>query len=242
MEKIKNFRELASGQENRDGQPIKKDKIFRSGELSKATKEDIDKLIHLGIKSIYDLRSLYEQESQINHPALKIYGFNVSQSTSRKRMDKEFLMNLANSDVDEFMVSLYRDYLAFSPVLKPLFQQIIRERKPFLFHCSAGKDRTGIVGALLMSLLDFDQESIYQEYVIIDQRILIETMESQRIDGLSEEIIQKIKPLSGVKESYIKAFYKAILDKYETMDQYFNDFLELDERDIQSFKKYMLET
>lgn len=140
------------------------------------------------------------------------------------------------------MVSLYRDYLAFSPILKPLFQQMIRERKPFLFHCSAGKDRTGIVGVLLMSLLDFDQESIYKEYVTIDQRILIDAMESQRKDGLAEEIIQKIKPLSGVKECYIKAFYKAILDKYETMDRYFNDFLELDEKDIQSFKKYILET
>jgi len=237
---IKNFRPLAKDFKNHHGKVIKKDMIFRSGELSKASNEDVDELLFLNIHSIFDLRSEYEQQQQISHPNLRIYGYNISQSTSKKRMDPEFLKHLANSNVDDFMKSLYRDYLALSPVLKPLFQTIIKQRTPFLFHCSAGKDRTGIVGAILMSLLDFDLDVIYQEYLKIDPKILSDAMENQRKDGLSEDIINAIKPLSGVNKQYLYEFYDTILDEYQTMHHYFKQFLGLTEEDIEAFKHYFL--
>ncbi len=239
MQNIKNFRPLAYSLINAQGKGIKKHMIFRSGELSKASIEEIDEIISLGIKSIFDLRSDYEQQAQMSNSNLKIYGYNISQSTSKKRMDAEFLKQLANSDVDQFMMSLYREYLALSPVLKPLFQHIIKIRTPFLFHCSAGKDRTGIIGAILMSLLDFDLESIYQEYLKIDFRILNDAIENQKKDGLSEEMIHKLIPLSGVNPIYLDEFFKTILSNYQTMNQYFYQFLDLTQDEIIEFKKIL---
>lgn len=135
-------------------------------------------------------------------------------------------MELANSDVEAFMISLYRDYLALSPVLKPLFKQLIHERKPFVFHCSAGKDRTGVVGALIMSLLNFEKDAIIHEYLTIDPKILEDAINSQIKQGLSEEIIDKIKPLSGVNKSYLDVFFETIISKYQTLENYYYKFLE----------------
>lgn len=241
MENIHNFRGLAEGLRNKEGRQIKKNMIYRSGELSKASNDDIQKLINFNINTIYDLRSPYEQLNQLKHPHFEILNFNVSQSTSKKRMDPDFLIKLAQSDVEQFMISLYRDYLALSTVLKPLFQHIIHQRDPFMFHCSAGKDRTGIVGTLLMDLLDFDMSSIYKEYLQIDPRILEEAMNHQRSDGLSEEIINKIKPLSGIDPKYLDEFYKTIYKNYKTMDEYFQQFIGLSKDEILTFKNHYLE-
>ncbi|MFA7055910.1 MAG: tyrosine-protein phosphatase, partial [Acholeplasmataceae bacterium] len=86
MTHIKNFRELAKGIYNHEGKKIKPNLIFRSGELSKASNNEIQEMVDYGIKTIYDLRNPYEQQIQINHPGFEIYGFNISQSTAKKRM------------------------------------------------------------------------------------------------------------------------------------------------------------
>lgn len=241
MTNIKNFRQLANGIYNQEGKKIKSNMIFRSGELSKASTDDIQEIIDYGIKTIYDLRNPYEQQIQINHPQFEIYGFNISQSTAKKRMQTDFLMELANSDVEAFMISLYRDYLALSPVLKPLFKQLIHERKPFVFHCSAGKDRTGVVGALIMSLLNFEKDAIIHEYLTIDPKILEDAINSQINQGLSEEIIHKIKPLSGVNQRYLDVFFDTIISKYKSIENYYDKFLELTEEGINQFRAFYLE-
>lgn len=241
MTNIKNFRQLANGIYNQEGKKIKSNMIFRSGELSKASTDDIQEIIDYGIKAIYDLRNPFEQQIQINHPQFEIYGFNISQSTAKKRMQTDFLMELANSDVEAFMISLYRDYLALSPVLKPLFKQLIHERKPFVFHCSAGKDRTGVVGALIMSLLNFEKDVIIHEYLTIDPKILEDAINSQINQGLSEEIIHKIKPLSGVNQRYLDVFFDTIISKYKSIENYYDKFLELTEEGINQFRAFYLE-
>ena len=70
--------------EKRENQ-IKSNIFICSGELSKASTDDIQEIIDYGIKTIYDLRNPYEQQIQINHPQFEIYGFNISQSTERKK-------------------------------------------------------------------------------------------------------------------------------------------------------------
>jgi hypothetical protein len=91
-----------------------------------------------------------------------------------------------------------------------------------------------------MSLLDIDLESIYQEYLKFDFRILNDAIENQKKDGLSEEMIHKLIPLSGVNPIYLDEFFKTIINKYQTMNQYFYQFLDLTQYEIIEFKKYYL--
>lgn len=240
MNNIKNFRELASQIKNKDGKTIKKQMIFRSGELTFADENDLNKLYQYQIRRIYDLRSLGEREqSPVNHK-IDVVGFDVTNSKASAKMDNAFLEKIA-PNANGFMLMLYQDYLAFSPILKPLMQQVIKEKDPFLFHCAAGKDRTGVVGTLIMAILGFTEESMILEYDQLDERVIIGAEEGLRKQGLSEELIKQLRPLNGVDPMFIKAFIQAIKNKYQTLDRYLNEFLELSDDQIHTFQMNFLE-
>lgn len=239
---IKNYRELAKNMKTKDGMSIKPRTIFRSGELSKIDEKEKENLIEVGIKTIYDLRSRAEVSERPDNIKLNIVNYNVTNSDSNVQMDKAFLEELAQNNPDEFMISLYRDYLHLSPTLKPLFQEIINQKEPFLFHCAAGKDRTGVVGALIMQILGFQKEDIINEYVLLDPRVLKDVeLHMKQEHLLSDQVIKKLEPLNTVKDTYIKAFLESIEIKFKSLDEYLYKFLDLNKDQITTFQSYYLE-
>jgi len=243
MNSVKNFRELAFGLRNKKEQRIKSNMIYRSGELSGLDEADAISIKHLGIKRIYDLRSTYERNHSVTNLDIEIKHFNVSNSNSDNQMNREFLENIAKNGAENFMILLYQEYLPFSPVLKPLMQEIVIEKDPFLFHCAAGKDRTGVTGALIMQLLDFEEKAIIDEYVTLDPRVLMHAEESQRnTDKLPEALIRSLEPLNGVKQIFIESFFNAILERYESINHYVHQFLGLNDDQIKHFKNNYLTT
>lgn len=237
---IKNFRELAYQMKNNQGKTIKKHMIFRSGELTFADKKDISLLEDYQIKKIYDLRSLGEREqSSINH-TIEVKGFDVTNSKASAKMDNAFLEKVA-PNANGFMLMLYQDYLAFSPILKPLFQEIINERNPFLFHCAAGKDRTGVVGTLILAILGFTENQMIDEYNKLDPRVITGAEDGLRKQGLSEELIKQLRPLNGVDPIFIQGFIDAIKHRYQTLDCYLKEYLELTDEKITAFQNNYLE-
>jgi protein-tyrosine phosphatase len=241
MNQVKNFRTLADKMMNNQCKSIKQNMIFRSGELSHITPQEIHNLISFKIKHIYDLRSATERQNSdiLNH--FDIINFDVTNSKTNTPMDQAFFKKTAPSSLD-FMISLYRDYLPFSPILKPLMQQIIQERHPFLFHCAAGKDRTGIVASIIMAILDFNEEQLIEEYVLLDQELLSSTITSLRNQGFSECVIAQLEPLNTVQPLYLQTFLNAIKSRFGNLKNYISEFLGLTDEQIENFKTYFLET
>ncbi len=238
---IKNFRELAKNVKNKNGLVIKEHMIFRSGELSQL--DDIEKssLKNYGIKKIYDLRSHREVLERVTKVDIDVVNYNVTESNSNVQMDKDFLENIAENGAEQFMIALYKNYLPYSSTLKLLFQDIIKQNKPFLFHCSAGKDRTGIVGALVMYILDFDLSDIYDEFTLLDSRILPDVeVNLKRTHHFSDDMIEKLKPLNIVKSIYIESFFNTIKTEYHDIKSYIEKHLELSDKDIRLFKNTFL--
>lgn len=240
MNQIKNFRELACQVENIHGKRIKKLMIFRSGELTSADEIDVKTLEAYQIKRIYDLRSSGERENTLKNHSFVIKGFDVTNSKASAKMDNAFLEKVA-PNANEFMIMLYRDYLAFSPILKPLFQELILEREPFLFHCAAGKDRTGVVATLILAILGFSEQQMIDEYKTLDENVVIGAEEGLRKQGLSDSLIKQLRPLNGVDPIFIQSFIQAIKSKYQSFDRYLKEFVGLNEDQIRLFQKNYLE-
>ena len=170
MENIINYRPLAAGIKNRYGKHIKPDTILRSGNVSQASNSDITALRSMGIRYIYDFRSAFEVAKKPPLPA-EIFTTRhfdiVPQAAPRNYAE----LHVSDPDnVRNIMVQQYATHFSRTDAYKPVIENILsQESAEFLFHCSAGKDRTGIFGALLMMALDFDISDIKAEYLTINQ-------------------------------------------------------------------------
>lgn len=138
-------------------------KFLRSDSLSDLTKQDITFLENYGVRTIVDLRSDAEvieapslQSDKIQNLHLPLVTGNVADAT--RDITKE---------MDYSMGSFYVDCLKRYPEsLVNIFEAFAESDGCVLFHCAAGKDRTGIVAALLLELAGVSQADIIANYQI----------------------------------------------------------------------------
>jgi protein-tyrosine phosphatase len=165
-----NFRDLG-GYRTGDGRRVRWGRVFRSDELSGLTDADVTALRHLGLRVIHDFRfeservkspSRLPEDEDIEEVLLTIGG------AAAETVDVlDILMRGEGGEYGlDWMVEMYGMML---DTQAPVFGHLITSladpgRLPALFHCTAGKDRTGIAAALLLGVLGVDHESILDDY------------------------------------------------------------------------------
>jgi protein-tyrosine phosphatase len=155
-----NFRDLG-GYATSSGGQTRWRRVFRSDGLYKLTPDDLVAFDKLGVGVIYDLRRPDECERQpgprvcrqVELPSRRV--FDTDPSTLRERIDGE-----------RWLFDDYRGMLAQAgTVFGWLFSRLAeRHEGPAVFHCTGGKDRTGMVAALLLSCLGVHREAILDDY------------------------------------------------------------------------------
>lgn len=173
-----NFRDIG-GYKNKQGQSVKWNKIYRSDSLSSLSYKDKIKLARLKISVDCDLRSSYEKQSApddlwpgVRYVDLPVYSDKVDDKTGNKASNKLFrffhhLPNLRNN----FIGQIYQGTLLnthseeeFAKVFAELLA--LPPRQALVYHCSAGKDRTGMTTALILMALGVDDETIAKDYLL----------------------------------------------------------------------------
>lgn len=131
-----------------------KDKVFRSGALCFASADDASKLLKMGIKTIIDLR--LDNEIAKDGP---------DKAYLTKGVPNLYHWPMAGSRGPG--LAAYESYMEENgPLFKQFFSVLAKpERYPILYHCSAGKDRTGILTALLLETVGTPREVIYDDYL-----------------------------------------------------------------------------
>ena len=221
MEKIINFRPLAAGIKTADGRQIRENTMLRSGIVSAATPSDIEALQRMGLKYIYDFRSPYEVQDM---PPLAADLFTTKHYDIVPQAAPRNYAKLNGTDGDtvrKIMTERYANLFGVTDKYKPVVKNILAQETPaFLFHCSAGKDRTGIFGAILMMALGFDADAVRAEYLIINQaevdimkRALLKT--AGKVDDQGH-----LDSLFTVLPEYIDAYLGALIDAFDSIDAY----------------------
>lgn len=164
LEAVHNFRDLG-GYPTTDGQVTKWRTLFRSDGLYRLRgADDLSRVKQLGLKSVIDLRTEREQREQgifpTNDIAVTFHHLSIVDVTWSDTKTPEF------DDAVEFLVWGYRDMLEigssrFADAMRLLAQA---SSLPAVFHCAAGKDRTGVLAALLLSSLGVDDAHICADY------------------------------------------------------------------------------
>ena len=165
---VLNFRD-AGGMPTSDGKRIKEKTIFRSATPDNISKKDVEKLHDLNIRTIVDLRAPGEVGKNRKH----LGSFEtVSLPLDFEGVTRERLIPLLKHDnakvlIPEMIRDLYIEILdgsvgVFRSIVELLLDPL---RTPLLIHCHAGKDRTGIICALIQTALGAGRQSIVDNYM-----------------------------------------------------------------------------
>ena len=244
IEKKRNLRDLG-GYKTQNGKHVKKGYFFRSSRLMDFDQAELKILNSLNIKKIYDLRSKEEVKDSPD-PTLK--GAEYIHSSAAARADGTevnfspaalIAENVYSKECnDEFTHKVYGN-LPFSYAYKRMFEDIVAGNVPILFHCSAGKDRTGIAAILILLALGVDEETAMYDYMLTNEyrKEYIESFKKDfpltKLDG---ELAGMLLAYEGV--TYTNADYslKRIKEKYENYDEYFEKEYNLDKDALQRLR------
>jgi protein-tyrosine phosphatase len=156
-----NFRDLG-GLEAGDGARVAWRRLYRGASLHRLGSEELESFQGLGMRTVVDLRSPIEQAETAPPPALG--------ARSLPMFDRLPSLPEEPDDVDAMMVDLYLWLLeagagAIAAMLALLAEE---DAYPFAFYCAAGKDRTGVMTAIVFSLLGVPRELIVRDYALSD--------------------------------------------------------------------------
>lgn len=190
LEGASNFRDLG-GYQTTDGRTVRRGLIYRAGSLARLTDADHAKLTALGLKYVCDLRSDQEVRNLpdrlpqgVRHEHLAIFNENES------RVGVKALL-FRRHELDRVIAESYTDFMlkekpqVFGAALRRLADPA---NLPAVFHCTAGKDRTGIVAALLLMLLGVPDETIIADYSLTN-------LFYPQIRAATEPLADRLKPL-----------------------------------------------
>jgi len=165
-----NFRDLG-GYLTADLRRVKRGLVFRSDHLSRLTTVDQQILRGLRFKMVCDLRTIHEQQKAPDLLPLDGSIYLLSLPVQANGFDPAMTMDRLKAGDDawlsmDFFIELYRRYLDdFGPVWgKVLGLAASPYNLPLVFHCTGGKDRTGICAALLLKALGVQDESILSDH------------------------------------------------------------------------------
>ena len=169
LEGVRNFRDLG-GYPTADGLITAWDQVYRADSVSFLTQAGWQELAKLDIKRVYDLRRQDERDSwpTIEHGLdHEVVHMPIGPEAAGMTLVQWFTHRGADAVWDDtYVADTYRENLTLWP---DVFARLITElasadHRPAVFHCTAGKDRTGIAAALLLEVLGVDRELILDDY------------------------------------------------------------------------------
>jgi protein-tyrosine phosphatase len=164
-----NFRDLG-GYRTADGRTVRRRAIFRSAHLGNLTDQDRSALGRLGVRTIVDLRGVSEAAEtphQIDGTGCRIVGAHIEPGVGEKIRGAVADGSATPYLMMQFLTDHYRDYpRRCTPGFRTLFATLSEgTHRPLVFHCTAGKDRTGFAAALLLTLLGVPWNTVMEDYL-----------------------------------------------------------------------------
>ncbi|MBC1232813.1 tyrosine-protein phosphatase [Listeria booriae] len=243
-----NFRDLG-GYVNTAGKTVKWGKLYRSSLLTNITEKDKDTLEKLGLSWICDLRSTSEIAAKPTPALAHIKNRHIPIGTAKNESTESQKIDIPDDHrvYEPLMGESYRVFVQSKDGFREIFNDIIeKEEVPFLFHCTAGKDRTGVLGALLLKLLDVPENTILADYELTNQyadNILGEMQGLVNAFSNSEKKIdlENFRPMAEARPAYLEIAFDEMQKEYGSVDAYLEKGIGITPSEKAKFQTMMLE-
>ena len=220
---------------------MKKGLLFRSDLLYNLNPKEKALLRDNNIKVVIDLRNKDEVEhlkdtnikviNYINNPMLP-----ESKEGEGSPLKTVTIKHMTLPDMD----NAYRELVSRDrkQAWSNIFNILLNNKSgAILFHCSAGKDRTGVVSAVILTALGIDKETIYQDYLLTNEKPLYYKKLALEMDPESREIFLDY---FQAKKEYLDAAFDEINKIYGSFDKFLLECCSIDQNKLNILKdKYL---
>ncbi|WP_328601452.1 tyrosine-protein phosphatase [Nocardia terrae] len=253
-----NARDLSGIPTQGGGGKLRDGSVFRSDALNKLGDAEQQQLVSAGIAEIIDFRSPTERgqnpdkvPASIPVKSLPVYDPNndfylfVGKAIQGGPSVQQQL--LGDGKAKQFMVDYYK-WLVTDATARSQFGAAVKEiagaSGPVLFHCTAGKDRTGWMSAILLSALGAPKGQIYNDYLASNDNLAASNQAT--LDGLVAKGLVTdpalFTPILGVDRDYLDASFDAVQQSFGSFDNFLSQGLGIDGATVATLKSKLVGT
>ena len=241
-----NVRDLSYLQRE-DGKRLKENVFFRSGALIKFKKKDLKFFKKIGLKTVIDLRTPGEIAKKPDHELPGVEYLQIPLLTeetlgiTHERGLKAYHEPPHMPDLYAMLVTDEHSIRGIADSLKRIMRAI--KEGPILWHCTAGKDRCGILTAILLTMLGFRKEDIFADYVISDEE---SEKKGRKYRWLIRTFLHRYETAEAVylamraDPKYLQSMFNAVERNYGTFDIFIQNILGISKEEILAFEKASL--
>ena len=263
---IVNARDLG-GYEGQGGFHVKSGMLFRAAHLAGATEADLSYLASVPTAKVIDFRMVFEKNGRENKvvPGAEYVCVPIDAGgkasadateedrrhfSAQKNFDpKKVVVMAAFSDRVKIIAREMYNTIIFNPdcqrQMALFFRELLKtEQGAVLFHCTQGKDRTGMASALILAALGADRRTIVKDFaltnLIYEKAVRSCIRRVRRLGGQDEEVAVVRSFIGANKKNFIETL-DAIDAQYGSLDGYLYGPMNLTENDIVTLRKRYLE-
>jgi len=218
-----NFRDLG-GYPGTAGRTTRWGRLYRADALHDLSADDVGMLGRMGLRTVVDLRTerelartgrgpLGSEDVAFHHLAVVREGVREGGSSDGPPVGESMAAPVPSGE------DLVERYLWYLDVGRDSLVEVLTllsadEHYPLVFHCAAGKDRTGVVAALVLEILGVDRPAIVADYVATGERLGL-IMDRWRADPGFAERMAKVPPARfGVEAATMEGFLDQVRVRY----------------------------
>lgn len=250
----RNFRELG-GYQTLSGKKIKYHKLLRTGNLADLTPTDLTYLSNYGVKYVIDFRSQAEvkrQPDRIPDGAQYVYDPVFSEDLTNSSKSITDLKKQSENDPRfgfTHMFYAYEDMIeskTAQAAYRKFFAILLNnsaDQNAVIFHCTAGKDRTGFAALLILTALGVPLSTIKQDYLLTNITIkdfINQLVREAQARGNNQNTLQSLRDIQSVQPAYINHVISVMTTHYGSINNYLRTVMKLSSSDFMALRQIYL--
>ena len=198
--------------------------LFRSDHLGALDESDARQIRQLAIRRVLDFRGVNERASAVCAlSGVTVHSLPIEPTIVQVLQGRMAAGHqLTSADIVAHMQDTYRGFVTHNTHrFAQFFGHLLESGEPTVFHCTAGKDRTGFAAALLLHALGASQDEVMRDYLLTNERLKMP--ESVR-HGLAPEaaaVLWRVQP------EFLDAAFEAVRSDYGDLEAYLKEGLGL---------------